>query len=475
MGTKKVIPRILVGSVSGHAGKTVISAGLARTISRMGYKVQTFKKGPDYIDASWLEASSGRTCRNLDYYLFGERLCEHFLKHSSSCDFVIIEGNMGLFDGIGEEGEGSSAHIARLLKTPVILVVNTEKITRSVAAIVEGYRNFEKGTDIKGVILNRVSGERHKSKLLKAIERYCEVPVLGVIPRLDRLEIGERHLGLIPSWEYEKREEVLESIGDLITRYVDVDGVIEIGKRVGELELDLDSYEETDQQGDVTIGVLKDRAFHFYYPENLEALVSEGARLVTLDSTKDRSLSGLDGLYIGGGFPELNLEALSANRELMREIYSFIEEGGPVYAECGGLMYLCERIVFSEKVYEMVGAIPADVFIGRRPQGHGYVSAQVILENPYFPTGVWLKGHEFHHSTLRFKKRVDFALRLARGKGVDGLNDGILYKNLFASFTHIHALGCEAWGKRFVSLCREMKEKKKVSSYIGEASYGRRN
>lgn len=453
------IPRVLIGSPSGHSGKTVISIGIVSSLTKRGLKVQTFKKGPDYIDPSWLKAASGRPCRNLDVFLMGERtILSHFVRYSLGADLAIIEGNMGLYDGIGKFGKGSSAHISRILKTPIILVVNTEKITRSVAALIKGYQNFERGTRILGVILNNVAGERHARKLVEAIEYNLRIPVLGVVPRNEILTIGERHLGLIPYSEERNSDSILEDISAFVSRNIDLERIVEIARGAKVLKKEVPLEEERKRVGVAKIAVFYDEAFQFYYPENIESLEEAGAEIVFVDSMRDRRLPDVDGLYIGGGFPEIYLEEISSNTQLMEDVLNFVNDGKPVFAECGGLMYLCESIEYKGESKRMVGAIPADVVLTRRPQGHGYVSAFVIQRNPFFPKSKYVKGHEFHHSTLRLKSEVNFALKLTRGKGVSGLNDGILIKNTFASYTHFHALSDPLWAKRFVRACVELKD-----------------
>ncbi len=471
MRLKKAPPRVLLGSPFGHSGKTVISCGISRILRERGYKLQTFKKGPDYVDPSWLSAASGRPCRNLDLYLMGtEKVLEHFVHCSAGSDFALIEGNMGLYDGLEENGFGSSAHLSRLLKTPVVLVVNTEKITRSIAALVKGYMDFEPETMISAVILNRVSGERHALKLIQAIEKNVNIPVLGVVPKEESLLIAERHLGLIPFGEERKNRLLLERIASFIERHVDVEGVVDLGKQAQELVFK-DKGEKVVKESRVKIGVFYDHIFNFYYPENLEALIREGADLVFINSTAERKIPEVDGLYIGGGFPELHLKELTSNRELMDEVAQFVEDGKPVYAECGGLMYLCDHVFFDGYNFKMVGLIPAQVLLTKKPQGHGYVEAKVVEENPYYNLWERIKGHEFHYSTLKLKDKVLFTLRMERGKGGDGINDGILYKNMFASYMHIHALGVPSWAERFVRLCRELKEKNECNYTFEEARH----
>jgi cobyrinic acid a,c-diamide synthase len=447
-----VPPRLMISAPCGHSGKTIVSVGLCNAFRKRGLVVQPFKKGPDYIDPSWLSAAAGRICRNLDGFLMDEEvLCRSFVYASSEADLALIEGNMGLYDGIDEEGKGSSAYLARLLRIPVILVVNTARMTRSIAALVSGYQNFEPGTPVAGVILNNVSGARHERKLVDAVERHCHIPVLGAIPRDNRMTITERHLGLIPFKETGAGNDQVELLSAKIEAYVNLDGILTVAEKAEEYPASVMVPERT-RETVVRIGVIFDQVFNFYYPENLEALAAKGAELVFINSLNDRRLPYIDGLYIGGGFPELYLEDLVSNRSLMDDIASAVEEGLPVYAECAGLMFLSRGIIMEGKLNRMVGVIPVEVELSKKPQGHGYVEAEVLSENPFFPPGTALRGHEFHHSRVIDAKNAKRVLNMQRGKGIDGRSDGIVYKNLYAAYTHLHALGTPRWAEAFVSL-----------------------
>jgi cobyrinic acid a,c-diamide synthase len=441
----------MIGSAQGRSGKTIIGIGLCAVFRQRGLSVQPFKKGPDYIDASWLSAASGRNCRNLDIFLMREEAVRtSFLQACRGVEFALIEGAMGLYDSLYPSGRGSSAHLARLIHVPVILIVNASRMTRSAAAMVMGFQHFEPETAIAGVILNNVAGKRHEGKLTAAIEASCGIPVLGLIPRDPDVHIAERHLGLVPFQESREAESLVEHIGRKLEPYLDLEGILGVARRVGH-PLRQRPTSVRKGIGHPKIGVMRDRVFNFYYPENLEALSRAGAELVSINSLRDR-LPEIDGLYIGGGFPEFFLEELEANRALRRDIAEAVEEGLPVYAECAGLMYLCRGIRWQDERREMVGIVPAEVEISRRPQGHGYVVAKVSGENPLFPLGTTIRGHEFHHSTLSISGELTYAYRIRRGQGIDGTVDGIVYKNVFAAYTHVHALGTPNWADSFVSL-----------------------
>jgi len=376
-------------------------------------------------------------------------------------DIALIEGAMGLYDGLGTEGWGSTAHIARLLKVPVILIVDATRMTSSVAAMVSGYQHFQPDVNTAAVILNNVSNSRHKGKLIAAVEKHCEIPVVGAITRDADLFMSQRHLGHIPLSEVDDSDYIIQRIYNKVESQLDLDTILDIA---GNIQADIfDSpvglKTEKDQ---VKIGILRDRVFNFYYPENLEALRGAGAELISINSLQDR-LPEIDGLYIGGGFPEFNLQKLEANYLLRQNIADAIEDGLPVYAECAGLMYLCESICWQGQRYEMVGAIPAEVELCSRPQGHGYVVAEVTGENPFFTNGISLRGHEFHHSRLRKKGNLDFIYRISRGYGIDGTSDGVMYKNVLASYTHLHALGTPQWANGFVSLVERERRRNRLS------------
>jgi len=299
--------------------------------------------------------------------------------------------------------------------------------------------------------LNNVSGSRHESKLVAAVERYCGIPVLGSLPRDNSLSITERHSGLIPCGEAEQPTSIIKRTRDTVEAYLNVDSILAIaGKSESRCIADTGDPEKITPS--VQIGVMHDEVFTFYYPENLEALRRAGASLVFINSLREPRLPHIDGLYISGGFPELFLEKLEANSRLRQEIAQAIRDGLPVYAECAGLMYLCRGIHWHHRRYEMVGVIPCEVEMCQQPQGHGYVEVEVVGGNPLFPVGLRLRGHEFHYSRLSKLDGVRFAYEMRRGQGIDGRLDAIVYNNVFAAYTHLHALGVPQWAEAFVSL-----------------------
>ncbi len=454
-------PRVIVSAAHKSSGKTVTSIGLLASIAEMGVKVQPFKKGPDYIDPMWLAAAADAKCHNLDYFMMGWNNIEAvFKRNAAKAELSIIEGNKGLFDSFETDGSGSTANLARKLKAPVILVVDASRITRGIAPLLLGYKTFEPDIDIAGVILNKVNSARHESKLKAAIEKYSDIPLLGCIRKTADMEIMERHLGLIPVKEDAGLLPVIENIRRHVSYSLDVKKVIEIAHNAPKLS----AFNETIKNisgRPVNIGVMMDRAFTFYYPENLEALESEGARIVPVNSIDDSRLpDGLDALYIGGGFPETLMEELERNESMRMEVRLAVENGMPVYAECGGLMYLGKSITWNSKTNSktcrMAGALDFDIIVRKKPKGHGYMVLENTGKSPFVNGSGKIKAHEFHYGEVVGLNHSDFAYNVLRGNGIDGKHDGIIYRNTLASFAHLHHLGCPQWAKSFVSSAREI-------------------
>ena len=457
-------PRVVISAAHGRSGKTTVSIGLAAALAKRGFKVPAFKKGPDYIDPSWLTAAAGNYCRNLDLFMMGQDGIKGvFNAGSIGADVNIIEGNKGLYDSIDIEGENSTANIARILNAPVILVIDSARMTRGIAALVNGYKSFEPDINIAGVILNNVSGSRHEAKLRAALERYCQIEVVGSLPRSWHLNIPERPLGLIPQKEDSELIPAIENISNIVETNINIDRIIEISRnapqelRVASCEFKvLNPKPETRNpklKPEVRIGVPLDRAFSFYYLENFDALRNAGAEIVFFDAINDKNLPDVDGLYIGGGFPEMFMNEIEANSSLRRDIHAAIDAGMPVYAECGGLMYLSRSILWNGDVKKMGGVLPCDIEMTKKVQAHGYTVLQKI-------NGEELRGHEFHYSRVRNLGDVKFLYKVIRGKGIDGKNDGIIYKNVIASYAHLHAIGSPQWAEEFVELIRAAKREK---------------
>jgi len=448
-------PRLVIAAPQGKSGKTTLSLGLCAALAERGLRIQAFKKGPDFIDPSWLSAASRQPCRTLDAFFLPDQqqIRQTFAKGASCADLSLIEGNHGLYDSLEIDGQGSTAALARALLAPVILVINAARMSRSAAAMVHGYQTFEPDTSIAGVILNQVAQSRHEAKLRQAIERYCRIPVLGALPRDERLNIPDRHLGLVPHAEAETLHPAIEACQIAAEKYLDLSAILEIARAARPLEPSLspETPASTIKPLSAQIGVIRDRAFSFYYPDNLEALQAVGAELVFINALQDPSLPHIDALYIGGGFPEVFLDELCANHSLRRDIRQAVEDGLPVYAECGGLMYLSRRIHWGGRDAEMVGALPIEIEMNPRPQGHGYVEARCVTQNPFFAIGSALRGHEFHHSrVINQTQPLPTAFKLQRGCGIGAGTDGLLYKNVLAGYTHLYAGGSPDWAAGLV-------------------------
>ncbi|MEW6624328.1 MAG: cobyrinate a,c-diamide synthase [Bacillota bacterium] len=451
------LPRLVISAPQGRSGKTTITLGLLSVLTRMGLKVQPFKKGPDYIDPSWHTKVTTRACRNLDCYMMEESVLKRsFIMSSQNCHISIIEGAMGLYDGLDLEGSGSTAQIAKILKAPVVLVVDTRRMTRSVAAMIMGFRNFDKEVNIVGVILNHVARARHEKMLRAAIAKYCDIPVIGCMPKDKEFIIPDRHLGLIPAAENEKYHTALDRIGRAVEENLDLQLLLKIAQNAAPLLEELDDIQLSVPEKKVKIGVINDRVFTFYYPENIEALEEKGAELVYINSLVDPHLPDIDGLYIGGGFPEVFARELEANQSLRKDIKNKAEKGLPIYAECGGLMYLANRILTMEGGYAMVGIFPFDIKMEDNPQGHGYTKSKVVGHNPYFQKDILVKGHEFHNSKICGLDigNYSFAFKVERGYGINGTADGLVYKNVLASYNHLHALSVPEWAEGFVAAAK---------------------
>ena len=456
--------RLFVSAAHKSSGKTTVTAGIAAALRARGLAVQPFKKGPDYIDPMWLTAAAGRSCRNLDFHTMGrDEIRAEFLHHGKGADLALVEGNKGLHDGVSVDGADSNAALAKLLAAPVLLVVDTRGITRGIAPLLHGYRDFDPGVRIAGVVLNQVAGARHEGKLVGAVRTYTDIPVLGAIGRSPDLALAAAHIGLVPTAEIARVEDRVERIGRRIEADVDLDAVHECAARaaaLGGAPSPALAPRPAPQDPDVRIAVARDAAFCFYYPGDLEALEAAGARLVPFDTLEDAVPPAADGIFIGGGFPERAMSALEANASMRASLRERIVAGTPVYAECGGLMYLARRIRWNAQDCEMVGAIPADVVMHSRPRGRGYVVLEPTGDAPWAPA---VKGpvhaHEFHHSSLENLGGSDwrYAYRVRRGRGVDGESDGIVIGSLLASYSHLRDVeGCR-WAERFVAHVRERK------------------
>ena len=456
-------PRLTIAGLGGDTGKTSISVGLCRAWQKKGYKVIPFKKGPDYIDMGWLSRGAGHPCYNFDLFLMSkDQVLSSFALNTKQAEIAVIEGNRGLYDGMDIEGSVSTAELAKLLQSPVVLIVDCTKVTRTVAALVLGCQLFDPDVPIKGVILNRLGGGRHEALIRKSIERFCRLPVVGAIPRLSHITFPGRHLGLVPHQEHSGAEDAISAAAETAARYIDMEQLWQIANQAPSLNFSAEEYPEIAGE-QLNVGVIRDSAFQFYYQENIEALKRAGAELIEFSALTDDLPSQIDVLYIGGGFPETHAAALSANEKLRQAIKKAAEDGLPIYAECGGLMYLSDELTWEGKTYPMAGVLPISVGVSKKPQGHGYTIIEVDAPNPYFKTGQILHGHEFHYShvlSMTEKDGVYFAFKIERGQGVINKMDGLCYKNVLATYTHLHALGTREWVDGIISTAVAYKRKK---------------
>jgi cobyrinic acid a,c-diamide synthase len=446
-------PRLVIAGLAGDSGKTLVSLGVARALARRRLRVAPFKKGPDYIDAAWLGAAVGAPGRNLDTFMMSPQAIGTGLARGLPSDLVLIEGNRGLFDGLDAVGSHSTAELARLLEAPVVLVVNVTKMTRTAAALVLGCSTLDPLLNIAGVLLNRVGTARQERVIRDAIARAGGPPVLGALPRLDGELLPGRHLGLVTAAEHPRREAAIERAAQAVETHTDLDALLGAARSAPAAALP-DGLPAT-AGAEVRIGVFRDEALSFYYPENLEALEEAGARLVFVSPLRVAELPEVDALYFGGGFPEVHVDRLAANGPLLDAVRTACEAGMPVYAECGGLMYLARELIVEGSSRPMVGALDVVVEQMARPQGHGYVEAEVDRPNPFFPSGTRLRGHEFHYSRVVSGPDASASsLRLQRGRGVGGARDGLVKGRIWASYLHLHALGSPSWCQGFTDLAR---------------------
>jgi cobyrinic acid a,c-diamide synthase len=480
------VPGVVVAGLRGGSGKTIISLGIAAAWRQMDLSVTPFKKGPDYIDAGWLSLAAGRPCYNLDTFLCTPDVVrDSFSYHSRNCDIALVEGNRGLYDGIDTDGSTSTAELARLLDLPVVLVLDCTKSTRTMAALVLGCLHFDPRIRIIGVILNQVAGKRHRGKVAANIDQFCKLPVFGAIPKLESKDFPERHMGLLTSAEHQYATQALDSVREMARKHIDLTALYQAviqgcntaktntrslqsnpGIDSGRTNPSFSRADATFQPGSpqhdgrkVIIGVIRDSAFQFYYPDNLEALEQLGAEIVFISPLRQDRLPEVDALYMGGGFPETHAPQLAENKGFRDHLKALSQNGLPIYAECGGLIFLGRSICLEGQEYPMSGILPVWFGLSIKPQGHGYTRVKVVNENPFFRAGEILKGHEFRYSKIL---KIDFqdhemAFSMERGKGILDKKDGFFKNNTFGTYTHIHALGSVSWAPSLVEKARAYK------------------
>ncbi len=439
---------MVAGTTSG-VGKTSITAAISYAMKKRGYTVQPFKVGPDYIDPSYLSAITGNDARNLDVWLMGKSgVIKSFTKNSKS-DISVIEGVMGFYDGFsGNSNFASTHHVATILKSPVILVLDASKTARSIAATVLGYTKFHHNSNIRGLIINKVGSKKHELLCRQALENL-KIPILGVIPKNSDLILESRHLGLIPILEQQTLKKRIEKIAKKITEYIDIEKIIGLTKKTHDIpNTSLDQIKKPK----VTICVALDKSFNFYYHDNLDALKREGARIKFFSPLYDSTLPPCDGLYIGGGFPEILANSLEKNQKIKKSIKTVAENNIPIYAECGGLMYLTRSISYGNKKYKMIGLFDAETKMDKKMKLNytkGEVSSNCLISSK----SNTLQGHEFHYSKIdMLSNDSKLAYALSIGEGIKNKQDGLMEYNTLASYMHLY-FDHSKYAKNFVQNC----------------------
>jgi Ni-sirohydrochlorin a,c-diamide synthase len=458
------MPRLILAGDRSSAGKTTISTGVMSLLHERGMNVQPFKVGLDYIDPSYHSLVTGRQGENLDGFLMSEQAILEAFQHSAEgADIAMIEGVRGLYEGLEALSDiGSTAQIAKILKAPVVLVVDAQSITRSTAAIVKGYKDFDRGVNLKGVILNKVGSDRHAEKAKAAIEKYTGVEVLGAIPRNKGMSLTVRHLGLIPAREGASRvgdfDARIAKIKDIMREHVNVDRLLEIAKSAPKMKTGKQNIFKPEKGAGVRIGVALDEAFNFYYKDNVDLLALKGAEIVYFSPLHDEAIPDVDGLILGGGYPEFFPSELSDNSSMRKSIAEASANGMPIYAECGGMMYLTSALEDENgKKYDMVGVM-GGVASMKHIRHIGYVVGQLEKDTPIGAKGTFFKGHEFHYSVLTdVPFDAKFAYRMDRGTGIKDGMDGMLVNRTLGSYTHLHAASYVPFARSFVDSCAEYK------------------
>lgn len=445
-------PALLIAGTHSGCGKTTVTLGIMAALARRGLAVQPFKCGPDFIDPSLHQMVTGRVSRNLDVHMCGAPFVRQtFAKHCSHQGCAVVEGVMGLFDG----GEGSAATLAKTLHLPVLLVIDIRSAAESIAAVVNGFATLDPGLKLAGVICNRVGSDKHRDMVAGAIAAHCTVPIIGFLPRREEVSIPSRHLGLHMGEEHPLAGEGLNQLAQLVEQHLDLDLLVRLADERRSITAKEATVSTVAIDPDrVRIGVARDAAFCFYYEDNFDLLRAAGAELVFFSPLGDRHLpTGLQGLYLGGGYPELHARQLSTNRSMQEQIRDFAAAGRPVYAECGGFMYLTQAITDLEgHEFPMVGIYPFQTRMQPRLRRLGYRQPMLLRDTFLGPEGTVLHGHEFHYSTVDDRHpAIETVFRLD-----DGRPEGFLHHQTLAGYVHLH------WGRtpeaatRFVQACRPL-------------------
>jgi cobyrinic acid a,c-diamide synthase len=438
-GIVRNIPAFLIAGTHSGVGKTTVTLGLMAALRARGLVVAPFKVGPDFIDPSHHTAVCGRASCNLDPFMMGEEgVRRSFCSALQGADVAVVEGVMGLFDGMDGTEVSSSAQVAKILDIPVLLVINVHGMSRSAAAMEKGFSEYDPRLRLAGTVLNRVGSERH----LDMLKSSMKLPIFAALPREREMEMKSRHLGLVMGFE---KEHDVAALAALLERHAAIDEILLLRSPACPIQ-----KEKTATEKSVRIGIARDEAFCFYYYENLRELERRGAELVFFSPLED-DLPDVDGLYIGGGYPELHaarLESAPARCQIKRAS----EEGMPIYGECGGLMYLGRAIELEAGTFKMVGALPGITIMTKRLAALGYAQAEVVGVNPVAGLGKTIRGHEFHYSRFVCDRDARFAYRLCRGKGIQDGWDGLVEHNTLGGYLHAHFYSFSV--DRFIESCR---------------------
>jgi cobyrinic acid a,c-diamide synthase len=459
------IPRIIIAGTNSGVGKTTIVTGILAALKQKGLTVQSYKVGPDYIDPGYHQLASGKAAHNLDTWLIpADKLVPIFAKTALDNDIVIIEGVMGLYDG-GRTGISSTAAIAKLLEAPVILVIDAKSIGESAAAIALGFKMYDQEVNLAGVIINRLGSKNHQNMICEALEKV-KIPVLGCIYRNEALHMPERHLGLTPVTEHNAHG-MMSQLQEQISAQVDLEKFLKIAYQSSILNIKSENANTFHHAPlHVRIGVAQDEAFSFYYPESLDVLKAWGAEIIPFSPINDSTLPPVDGLIFGGGFPEMFVNELTNNTSMHESIRQACREGMPLYAECGGFMYLTKKIIdFNGQEYDMVGVIPAKCNMQSKLQTVGYVEATALTDSVLCAAGDVLRGHEFHFSQMThdddIQESFPWAFEFKKTRTGAVYSGGYAYKNIVASYLHMHFAGNEQNALRFLTKCMEFKQGRK--------------
>lgn len=443
--------QIFFSAAHKSSGKTIVTTGICAALHAQNKTVQPFKKGPDYIDPMWLTTAAQRNCYNLDFWTqSNQEILELFYDKSASADISIIEANKGLYDGLDLDGSNSNAALAKLLKSPVVLVLDCRGTIRGIAPLLLGYQAFDPEVNIQGVILNFVGGSRHEKKLRQVVQHYTDLKVFGAIQRNSDLTLEERYLGLTPSNEYNHATDHTQALGKIIAEQVDLDALQEISTDIPNV---LISKNKPTAPYNLRIGYARDSAFGFYYPDDLEMFQQLGATLIPFNTLEDNQLPEVDGIFIGGGFPEKCMSALEKNSSMRQDILQSLSNGMPAYAECGGLMYLCNSIHYQGQRAEMAGLIDADCIMTSSPKGRGYIQFKET-QHAFWPSSPssLINAHEFHYSHLA-NLAADTAMTfdVTRGQGIANKQDGIHVHNTLACYAHQRNSAQNPWIEQFLN------------------------